>query len=126
MSRDQAIQKLAEVARRKHLSLATEESYCGWLARFCEFVAEHPEIALREAKVEAFLTQLAKAGCAASTQNQAFSAILFFYRNCLNLELGRVVRFSYHLNPASIPGWSECYGPDAGLAACIGIELDPR
>lgn len=90
MNRDQAIQKLTEVARLKHLALATEESYCGWLARFCEFVAAHPEIALREAKVEAFLTQLAKGGCAASTQNQAFSAILFFYRHCLNLELGRV------------------------------------
>lgn len=102
MNRDQAIQKLTEVARLKHLALATEESYCGWLARFCEFVAAHPEIALREAKVEAFLTQLAKGGCAASTQNQAFSAILFFYRHCLNLELGRVDATAGYLTPQAL------------------------
>lgn len=39
---------------------------------------------------------------------------------------GNVTGFSYHTSPASIPGWLECYGPDAGDAACIRIELEPR
>lgn len=90
MTREQALQKLTEVARLKHLSLATEETYRGWLGRFCAWAAARPDLAIREAKVEAFLTDLAKGGCAASTQNQALCAVLFFYRHCLNLELSKV------------------------------------
>jgi site-specific recombinase XerD len=40
--------------------------------------------------MEAFLTALALDGVAASTQNQAFNAILFFYRYVLKQELGNV------------------------------------
>jgi len=40
--------------------------------------------------MEAFLTQMAKQGVAASTQNQAFCALLFFYREVLKLEVGKV------------------------------------
>lgn len=36
---------------------------------------------------------------------------------------GKVVGFSYHTIPAAIPGWLECYGPGAGDAACIRIEV---
>lgn len=40
--------------------------------------------------MEAFLTQLARQEVSASTQNQAFCALLFFYRECLGLKLGNV------------------------------------
>lgn len=41
---------------------------------------------------------------------------------------GRITGFHYdHLPLRNIPGWSECYGGEAGLvAACIRIKLDPR
>jgi len=43
-----------------------------------------------ELKMEAFLTRLARTGMSASTQNQAFNALLFFYRQVLKQELGAV------------------------------------
>lgn len=44
-----------------------------------------------DAEVEAFLTHLAVDGrVAASTQNQALSALLFLYRNVLHQELGQL------------------------------------
>lgn len=39
---------------------------------------------------------------------------------------GTITRFSYDTCPAKLPGWLDCYGADAGDAACIGITLDPR
>lgn len=39
---------------------------------------------------------------------------------------GRVVGFHYDTIPSRIPGWLDCYGPGAGDAACIKIELDPQ
>ena len=39
---------------------------------------------------------------------------------------GVIVGFHYDTIPSKIPGWLECYGPGAGDAACIGIELDPK
>jgi hypothetical protein len=43
-----------------------------------------------EQKLQAFLTQLALSGISASTQYQAFNAILFFYRDVLKIQLGPV------------------------------------
>jgi hypothetical protein len=43
-----------------------------------------------EQKLERFLTLLAKQDVAASTQNQAFNALNFFYRQVVGLELGNV------------------------------------
>jgi hypothetical protein len=43
-----------------------------------------------ETKMEKFLTRLALAGASASGQDQAFNALLFFYRQCLKMELGPV------------------------------------
>jgi integron integrase len=81
----------AEVRRRlrlKHYSLRTERAYLGWIRRF---VAAHGRRHPRElgvAEVEAFLSALAVQGqVAASTQNQALSALLFLYREVLGQEL---------------------------------------
>jgi len=38
---------------------------------------------------------------------------------------GRIVGFHYDNLPAKIPNWIACYGPRAGVAACIAIALDP-
>ena len=43
-----------------------------------------------ETKMEHFLTRMAQSGVSASTQNQAFNAILFFYREILKQDLGPV------------------------------------
>jgi len=74
--------------RLKHYSIRTEEAYVDWIKRFVlHFDKRHPsEMGARE--VEAFLTHLAVQGrVAASTQNQAKSALLFLYREVLEHDL---------------------------------------
>ena len=74
--------------RLKHYSIRTEQAYVDWIRRFIlHFGKRHPR-ELGAAEVEAFLTHLAVAGnVAASTQNQAKSALLFLYREVLEAEL---------------------------------------
>ncbi|MFA7282481.1 MAG: integron integrase [Sterolibacterium sp.] len=74
--------------RLKHYSIRTEQAYLDWIKRFiCHFGKKHPRD-LGAAEVEGFLTHLAVAGqVAASTQNQAKSALLFLYREVLESEL---------------------------------------
>jgi site-specific recombinase XerD len=50
-------------------------------------VRQMPNTLAPERKMERFLTELALRDVSASTQNQAFNAILFFYRDCLKMEL---------------------------------------
>ena len=90
MTLHQAMEKTRDVLRRKHLSLATEENYLHWLARFSRFVTERQPGGTPEQKMEAFLTQLARQDVSASTQNQAFCALLFFYRDVLGVQIGKV------------------------------------
>jgi len=91
MKLEMAMQQMRDIIRRKHLSISTESNYLQWLARFSRFMVEHGKApSLPEQKMEAFLTQLARQGVSASTQNQAFCALLFFYREVLNVELGKV------------------------------------
>lgn len=74
--------------RLKHYSIRTEQAYVDWIKRFVlHFDKRHPlEMGARE--VEAFLTHLAVQGrVAASTQNQAKSALLFLYREVLERDM---------------------------------------
>ena len=80
MKTDQAVHKMTEVIRRKHLARSTERSYRAWLRRYCDYLLKVPGHLTSEQKLERFLTALATEGVAASTQNQAFNAIVFFYQ----------------------------------------------
>jgi len=74
--------------RRLGLSLRTEEAYVGWVRRFILANGKRHPRELGRREVEAFLTHLAMHGhVAASTQNQALSALLFLYREVLQQEL---------------------------------------
>jgi len=71
----------------------TEEAYLSWISRYIFFHRElreqwvHPE-SLDGNDVSSFLTHLAvDREVAASTQNQAFSALLFLYTKVLGKEL---------------------------------------
>ncbi|MFP7723824.1 integron integrase [Lysobacter sp. A3-1-A15] len=74
--------------RLKHYSVRTERVYVYWIRRF--ILANHKRHPrdLGAAEVEAFLSGLAmRDDVAASTQNQALSALLFLYRQVLDIEL---------------------------------------
>ena len=74
--------------RLKHYSIRTEQAYVDWIKRFVlHFDKRHPRD-LGAAEVEQFLTHLAvHRKVAASTQNQAKSALLFLYREVLALDI---------------------------------------
>lgn len=87
MNEESAIQRLIEIIRRKHFSLSTEETYCGWVRRYIAFLKLDLWSGGSEERFERFLTRLAREGVAASTQNQAFNAVRFFYAEVLGVEL---------------------------------------
>lgn len=91
MRPEEADAKLRDYMRLRHLALSTEQSYLAWLARFMRFLAANPmPDTASEAKVEAFLSGLARQGVSASTQNQAFNALVMFYREVVRQPLARV------------------------------------
>ena len=65
--------------------------YVYWLKRYCNAVQRMPPDLTSEKKVERFLTDLATINnVAASTQNQAFNAVLYFYQHALEQPLQSV------------------------------------
>jgi integron integrase len=82
---------MTRVLRVQHLSLRTERSYLGWPRRFYAFTRGKAPADLSAHDVEQFVSHLAVQGkVAASTQNQAFSALLFFFRHALKRDLGNL------------------------------------
>jgi integron integrase len=90
--------------RLKHYSLRTEQTYVDWIKRFIRhFGKRHPRD-LGAAEVEGFLTHLAVVGrVAASTQNQAKSALLFLYREVLDTELPWLDNVEQAKTPKRLP-----------------------
>ena len=82
------LEAVRDAIRIKHYSYRTEKSYVNWIKRYIRFHNwQHPR-ELGGPEIEAFLTHLAVTEkVAASTQNQALSALLFLYRTVLQLDL---------------------------------------
>ena len=76
-------------ARRRRLSVRTEDAYAGWVRRFVLFHDKRHPAELAAPEVASFLDHLAlERRVSAATQNQALAALLFLYREVLGLELG--------------------------------------
>src|SRR5262249_14127597 len=87
MAEKKLLDQVSEVARFKHISLRTEDAYRNWIKRFILFHGKRHPRELDASAVRAFLTHLAvNEQVAASTQNQAFFAILFLYQQVLQME----------------------------------------
>ncbi len=85
------LDQVRDALRLKHYSIRTEEAYLNWIKRYIFFHnVRHPaEMGVPE--VQAFLTHLAvDQNVAASTQNQALSALLFLYKGVLCQNLGPI------------------------------------
>ncbi len=79
---------LARMIRLKQLSTNTEKTYLTWLRSFYRFVGGKRPSELDSTDVKNFLTHLdVERHVSPSTQNQAFNAILFFYRHVLEKEI---------------------------------------
>lgn len=85
------LDQVKQVMRVKHYALRTEECYTQWIKRFVLFHGKRHPRDMGAAELELFLSDLAVQGhVSASTQNQALNAIVFLYRDVLDLELGRL------------------------------------
>lgn len=74
--------------RVRHYSLRTEKTYIGWIKRFILFHGKRHPRGMGKPEVEEFLSYLAaQRHVAASTQNQALNALLFLYRDVLEVDL---------------------------------------
>ncbi len=85
------LEQMRGAIRLRNYSYRTEKSYLQWAKRFILFHKKRHPSEMGRAEVEAFLTHLAVAGdVAASTQNQALSALLFLYQYVLQQPLEHV------------------------------------
>ncbi len=91
-NRTRLIDQVRNKMRVKHLAKRTEEAYVGWILDFIRFAKQqagdwvHPN-ELTDREIEAYFTHLAvDRRVAASTQNQAFAAILFLYQKVLDRQ----------------------------------------
>ena len=90
--------------RTLHYSIRTEHAYVGWIRRFILFHGKRHPSEMGEPEVRAFLTTLAVEGeVAASTQNQAFSALLFLYKVVLERPLGAIEDVTRARRPDRLP-----------------------
>ncbi len=88
----------------RHDSLPTEDAYADWVRRFILFHGKRHPQDMGAAEINAFLTHLAVEGhVAASTQNQAFSALLFLYRHGLEVGPGRIEGVIRARRPRRLP-----------------------
>jgi site-specific recombinase XerD len=90
-ARPKLLDRVRAAIRTRHYSIRTEEAYVGWIRGFILFHKKRHPAEMGEAEINQFLTCLAVDDqVAASTQNQALSAILFLYQAVLEKELDRL------------------------------------
>ena len=77
-----------ESIRLRHYSLRTETAYVAWILRYIRFCGRRHPRELGAQEITTFLTHLAvDLKVSASTQNQALQALLFLYREVLQIDL---------------------------------------
>jgi site-specific recombinase XerD len=87
------LDRVRDTIRLKHYSIRTEEAYIAWIKRYILFHHKRHPQEMGASEIEAFLPHLAvDRNVAASTQNQALSALLFLYREVLKKDIGSAER----------------------------------
>jgi integron integrase len=98
------LDQVREAIRLKHYSLRTEQTYLDWIKRFILFHGKRHPKAMGAEEVRQFLSNLAtEKNVAASTQNQAFSALLFLYKEVLKEALPWIDNIERAKRPAKMP-----------------------
>ena len=82
------LDQYSEALRNRHYSLRTEKTYISWVRQYILYHHKRHPREMGVAEINDFITYLVnQKAVSASTQNQAISAILFLYRNVLNIQL---------------------------------------
>ena len=98
------LEQVRDVIRRKQYSIRTEQAYVDWIKRFILYHDKRHPREMAEGEVTQFLTHLARdRDVAASTQNQALSALLFLYRDVLKQDIGWLENVERARRPTKMP-----------------------
>jgi integron integrase len=98
------LDQVRSVIRQKHYSIRTEHAYVQWIKKFIFYHnTRHPKD-MGEKEISQFISYLAThKRVASSTQNQALNAIVFLYKQVLNIELGDFGRMKRAKKPEKLP-----------------------
>ncbi len=99
------LDQLSSQLRTQHYSRRTEKTYISWVRKYILFHGKRHPMELGPEEINAFISYLAlDRKVAASTQNQALSAILFLYRRVLKVELDEAsLQFARPRRPKRLP-----------------------
>lgn len=98
------IEKMTTVIRQRNYSIRTESAYRSWVERFITFLGTRKVDTAGAKEVTAYLQTLAvERNVAASTQNQALNALVFFFTQALEQPLGDLGIFSRAKRPKRLP-----------------------
>jgi len=98
------LDRVREAIRVRHYSPRTEKAYIFWIRRFIVFHRKRHPDTMGEPEIAGFLKALAMRGrVSATTQNQAFSALLFLYRSVLGRELRGLADTPRAKTPVRLP-----------------------
>jgi integrase len=85
--------QVRETLRFYHYAYNTERSYVEWILKFIRFSGKQHPREMGKLEIERFLSHLAvNRDVAASTQNQAFNAIMFLYKKVLDIPMELDIR----------------------------------
>ena len=101
---NQLLDRFRHLIRLKHYSIRTEKTYLHWITRYLAFHDNRDPKDLTSQEIEAFLSHLAvNLKVSAGTQNVAFNALLFLYREVLRKELGDSINAIRAKKPKRLP-----------------------
>ncbi len=98
------LDRVRQEIRTRHYSRRTEKAYLHWIKRFIFFHGVRHPADMGQAEVTRFLSSLAvDSNLAASTQNQALSALLFLYKAVLGQPLPWLDNLVHAKKPKHLP-----------------------
>ena len=104
MSSPRLLDRVRAEIRIRHYSRRTEQTYVHWIRRFIVFHDKKHPSTMGAPEISAYLAWLATdRQVAASTQNQALSAVLFLYRDVMRLDVGDIEQVARARGPMRVP-----------------------
>ena len=104
MNKPKLMDLVREQIRLKHYSIRTEQAYTQWIRRFILFHNKrHPE-EMGASEISSFLSYLAqRQSVAAGTQNQALNALVFLYKQVLDIDVQEIEGVVKAKRPERLP-----------------------
>jgi len=116
------LDQVREVLRYHHYAIRTEEAYVKWILAFIRFHSRKHPRDMGKLEIEAFLSDLAvNKNCARSTQNQALNAIVFLYKQVLDIPVAEDLSPARSNKPVRLPVVMSRHEVDLVLSEMSGV-----